>query len=96
MTYALEAHREANKQLRSLPPKIADGLRKVLRDLAHDPAHPRFDLKRIQGHNRHPPTQRLRVGQYRVLLKIDHDEQRIRILRIGLRADVYRGIGHLD
>lgn len=96
MSYALEAHREANKQLRDLPPKIAEGLRKVLHDLADEPAHPRFDLKPIQGHSRHPPTQRLRIGQYRVLLKIDHEKQRIRVLRIGLRGDVYRGIDHLD
>lgn len=96
MPYTLEAHLEANKELRRLPPKVADGLRKVLRDLAADPRHPRFDLKAIQGHSSVPPTLRLRVGAYRVLLKISHERRLVRVLRIGHRRNVYRGLDHLD
>lgn len=94
--YHLEAHREANKQLKRLSPKIADGIRKVLHDLAANPSHPRFDLKPIQGHSSRPPTMRLRIGHIRILLKISHERKLIRILRIGDRRDVYRGMDHLD
>lgn len=96
MAYDLEAHRQANKELGALSQGIADGLRRVLRDLADDPADSRFDLKRIQGHTSLPPTLRLRLGQYRVLLKIDHGRHRIRVLRVGHRRNVYKGLGHLD
>lgn len=96
MTYRLEAHRQANKELRALPPGIADGIRRVLRDLAEDPRHARFDLRPIQGHHSLPPTLRLRIGQYRVLLKISHERRLVRALRVGHRRDVYRGMDHLD
>ncbi len=96
MKYTLEAHREANKQLLTLPPKIADGIRRVLRDLAANPSTDRFDLKPIQGHSSRPPTLRLRIGKYRVLVKIRHEKQRIRVLRLGHRSVVYKGLDHLD
>lgn len=96
MSYALEAHREANKQLQALPPAIADGIRKVLHDLASDPEDARFDLRRIQGHTSQPPTLRLRIGTYRILLKVSHERRLVRVLRIGHRRNVYRGLDHLD
>lgn len=96
MAYRLDAHRDALKELGALPPRISDGLKRVLRDLADDPSTGRFDLKPIQGHTSLPPTLRLRVGQYRVLLKISHDRRLVRVLRVGHRSDVYRGLDHLD
>lgn len=96
MPYRLEAHRDAQKELDGLPPRISAGLKQVLRDLAEDPEGDRFDLRPIQGHTAVPPTLRLRVGQYRVLLKIAHDRDLIRVLRVGHRSNVYRGLDHLD
>lgn len=94
--YLLEAHREARKGLELLPPRIREGILRILRDLAADPHTNRFDLRPIQAHSSLPPTLRLRIGDYRILLKISHERGLIRVLRIGHRSDVYRGLDHLD
>ncbi|MEK6986085.1 MAG: type II toxin-antitoxin system RelE/ParE family toxin [Candidatus Thermoplasmatota archaeon] len=96
MPYILEAHRVANKELARLPKDVADGIRKALRALAVDPHNPRFDLKPIQGHTSLPPTLRLRLGTYRVLLKVSHERRLVRVLRVGTRETVYRGLDALD
>lgn len=92
MPYQLLAHPAAQRGLDALPKQIADGLRRVLRALAEEPRSTRFDLKALKGVDGEPPALRLRVGEYRVILRIYHDFQEIRIARIGHRKPVYRGI----
>lgn len=95
MPYALLAHPAAQKELDALPQTIADGIRAVLAALAEEPRSRRFDLKALKAVDDEPPAMRLRIGQYRVLLRIHHDERAIRIARIGHRKNVYRGLGHV-
>jgi len=43
-----------------------------------------------------PPGVRLRVGEYRVILRIDHKAKEILVARNGHRSNVLRGVEHLD
>ena len=96
MAYALLAHPRAQQELDALPPRIAEGLRRVLAELAERPRDPRFDLKALKAVDGEPPALRLRVGEYRVILRIHHPEREVRIARVGHRSSVYRGLNHLD
>lgn len=95
MPYAVLAHPTAQKELDALPRSIRDGIRAVLRALADEPRSRRFDLKPLKAMDDQPPAMRLRIGEYRVLLRIHHDLREIRIARIGHRKNVYRGLGHV-
>lgn len=95
MAYQLVAHPRIVRDLERTPAAIAKALRSALEVLAQEPAG-RHDIKRIQGISTQPPTLRLRVGTYRILLKIDHDTQQIIVLKLGPRRSVYGGLGHLD
>lgn len=92
MPYALFASPAAQRELDALPTVIAEGIRKVLRILADDPRTNRLDLRPLRAVDGEPPALRLRLGQYRVILRIYHDLEEIRIARIGHRRSVYRGI----
>lgn len=92
MPYAILAHPKAQRDLDALPPAVAHGLRAVLGALAADPRGRRFDLKKLQAVDGEPSAQRLRVGQYRVILRIDHAAREILVARIGHRRVVYRGL----
>ncbi len=96
MAYQLRAHGSVIKDLARVPARIATIIRRVLDDFAANPQAPHHDLKRIQGHTSLPPTMRLRIGTYRVLLKVDAPNPVIVILRVGPRASVYPGLDHLD
>ncbi len=95
MAYKLMAHPRLARDLDRTPARIAKELRKALDTLASNPEG-RHDLKRIQGVSTVPPTLRLRVGTYRILLKIDHKRKEIIVLRLGPRANIYKGLDHLD
>lgn len=92
MAYALVAAPSAQRELDALPPRIAAGIRAVLRALAAEPRSHRFDLKRLAGVPARLPALRLRVGEYRIILAIDHDGREILVARIGHRKAVYRGL----
>ena len=92
MTYTLLASPGAQRELDALPTVIAEGIRKVLRILAEQPRTTRLDLRPLKGIDGEPPALRLRLGEYRVILRIYHDLQEIRVARIGHRRHVYRGV----
>lgn len=92
MGYALLASPAGQKSLDALPKLVADGLREMLQVLAETPRSRRFDIKALQGPQREPPLLRLRVGEYRVILFVDHQRQEIVVVRAGRRSTVYRGL----
>ena len=91
--YALLAAPRAQKELDALPPRVADGLRQVLRAFAATPRGAHFDVKPLRALGQEPPALRWRVGDYRVVLQVDHEAREIRIATIGHRQDIYRGLG---
>ena len=89
MAYALLASPAAQRELDGLPRRIGDGIRAVLMALAQDPRSERFDLRLLRGRN--PGRRlRLRIGDYRVLLSVDHARREILVARIGHRSSVYK------
>lgn len=47
-------------------------------------------MKVLQGGQPGQLRHRLRIGDYRVILRIDHERQEILVVRIGHRSTVYR------
>ncbi|MED0675269.1 type II toxin-antitoxin system RelE/ParE family toxin [Aneurinibacillus thermoaerophilus] len=83
--YKLIYHKEAvkfiAKQEKAIQERIAIGLKGLLE------IPPQGDIKNMKGH---VGLYRLRIGTYRVLFRIDHNEQIIYIEAIGNRGDIYK------
>ena len=86
MTYSVLLEREAEKELRSLPPQILRRIDRHLLALSDNP-WPRGALK-LKG--KEGEGWRVKVGDYRVLYVIDKMQKIIKVYRIKHRRDVYR------
>jgi mRNA interferase RelE/StbE len=84
--YRILFAKSADKTLRRLPRNTAQRIRRSLDDLARNPHAEHLDVTKLQNR----PGYRLRVGQWRVIYEIEHDELMILVLRIGSRGEVYR------
>jgi mRNA interferase RelE/StbE len=83
MSYNLEILRRAQKELADLPKDTYLKICDIVQELARDP-RPSGCLK-LKGRE----GWRIRVGNYRMLYKIDDQQQIITIFHIGHRRDVY-------
>ena len=83
MSYNVKILRRAQKELADLPKETHLKICDAVQDLARD-SRPSgcLKLKSREGW-------RIRVGNYRVLYKIDYQQQIITIVHIGHRRDVY-------
>lgn len=83
--YKLIYHKSAlkfiSKQEKSVQKRIAEGLKGLLE------IPPEGDIKSMKGYTE---LYRLRVGTFRVLFEINHDEKVIYIQAIGNRGDIYK------
>lgn len=84
MTYAIVILRRAQKELADLPENSYPRVRDTIRDLAQEP-RPAGSRKLVGREG-----WRIRVGSYRLIYQIDDSQQRITILHVGHRKDVYR------
>ncbi|BAU67091.1 hypothetical protein STA3757_45000 [Stanieria sp. NIES-3757] len=84
MNYSLTIKKRASKVLAKLPSEDYEKVRDAIRDLAQIP-RPSGCLK-LKGRE----GWRIRVGVYRVIYQINDPEQKIIILDIGHRKDIYR------
>ncbi len=73
------------KTWKRLPKPFLRRLIERIQALASDPRPP--GSKKLRGHK---DVYRLRVGDYRILYRIDDERRRVIILNIGHRKDVYR------
>ena len=72
--------------LQKVPPKLQTKIRNTLSLPIFDPfSIPQ--LKKLQGH---PGKYRIRFGDFRVGLEIDHEAHVIHIMRVGHRREFYR------
>jgi mRNA interferase RelE/StbE len=78
--------KEAARVLLKIPRNIAQLIREKLEQLAHDPMAPNPNVKPLKGE----PAFRLRVGAWRVIYELRHNELVVLVLRIGPRGGVYR------
>ncbi len=82
--YAVYLKRSAEKELEGLPSKVHEKIVEVLLSLRENP-FPR-NAKKLHGREGY----RIRVGSYRVLYLVDDKRNRIEIVAVGDRKDVYR------
>jgi mRNA interferase RelE/StbE len=74
----------AKKYLKKLTPDNQKRIINTFRSLLTEPSL--ADLKPLKGRD----EARLRVGDYRVILKIDAENKQIVITKIGSKGDVYK------
>ena len=86
MNYRIRIDSRAAQQLESLPKAIVERLDKAILSLAAIPRPP--GTKRLKGMLHE--GWRIRVGNYRILYKIDDGAREVSIFDIGHRRDVYR------
>ena len=82
MEYEIIWSTNAADQMRSLDRSIAKRIHEKVGQLYQNPE--RFVEKLVRY-----PYYRLRVGDYRVILDINHESVRILILRVGHRSRIY-------
>ena len=85
MRYQLEFTASALREFRSLNAQIQTRIAARVTALCDDPFPP--GIKKLQGQ---PGHFRLRVGDYRVIYRVDGHRVVVVIVRIGHRKDVYR------
>ena len=83
---ALRFAKSAARGLARMPQGIARRMLGELKTIAADPAAYRGDWKPLQG----SPFWRLRVGDWRVIFRVDYTAKRIAIAPVLHRREVYR------
>jgi mRNA interferase RelE/StbE len=82
--YTVSLTTRAVRLLRKLPPAVRPAVGRAIADLANDPRPP--------GVGRGPDgTYKIRVSDYRILYDIQDDVLTVLVVKVGHRADVYRG-----
>jgi len=82
--WRLDVTPSARRDLRRLDPPIRRRVLEALDQLAADPLA--ASLVKLTGR----PESRLRVGDWRVLVRLDHDEQIVVVIHIRPRGRAYR------
>ena len=83
--FEIALDKQADKFLRKCEKILFDRIVKKLEELSQNPVPQ--DSKTIQGDNR--LTFRIRIGDYRVLYRVNHSEKRIVVVKIDKRERVY-------
>ncbi|HEX8474869.1 MAG TPA: type II toxin-antitoxin system RelE/ParE family toxin [Pyrinomonadaceae bacterium] len=83
MSYEVLILRRAQKELANLPKADYERIRDAVAALAENPRP--SSCKKLVGRE----GWRIRVGDYRAIYEIDDDKQKVTILHIGHRRDVY-------
>ena len=86
-SYKVVLKRSATKELGRLPQNVHDNIIRHLRELESNPRI--FGSEKLTGVNAY----KLRVGNYRIIYKIDDTENEISIVMVDDRKQVYRRIG---
>ncbi len=84
MSYAVSIRSSAEKDLADIPAEQYQRVRDALLDLAMNPRP--HGCKKLTGRE----GWRIRVGDYRVIYLVDDTNQKVTIIYIGNRRDIYR------
>ena len=87
MTYRVEYTKSAVKQLKKMDRKIAAFILSFIEDKLVNCENPRLYGKSLQGEL--SDIWRYRVGDYRILARIDDDVVVITIVEVGHRREIY-------
>jgi mRNA interferase RelE/StbE len=83
LAYAVLASTAAQRDFRRLPPQMKERMRSAMADLAEDP---RARSEKLVGEDAY----RRRVGDHRIVFRIDDAAREVLVVRIKHRRDVYR------
>jgi mRNA interferase RelE/StbE len=84
--YEIVVKRKASKAIARLPESVFGRVERAIDDLAADP-RPRGAVK-MRGTGRHEEW-RVRIGDYRVIYRVDDEAKEVVILAVGHRGSVY-------
>ena len=89
MSWKIEYAASVQKSVRKLDPPVRGRLRTFLEDRVAKLDNPRQLGTAMQG-SRYRDLWRYRVGDYRILTRIDDETIRILVIRIAHRRDIYQ------
>ena len=84
-SYAITFAKSARKELEKFPPQTVERIFSKIDALAANPRP--AGCQKLKGNN---PLWRIRIGDYRVLYRIDDRAQVVDISAIGHRREIYR------
>jgi len=84
--YKISYTKEAEKTLQRMPRNVANLIREKLKDIAVNPYADHPKATKLQGREGY----RLRVGDWRVIYKIQNEQLIIVVMKIASRGEVYR------
>lgn len=87
MKYKLLFLREAAEEFKKLDKAVQRIVKEKLEILAQNPELLKNNIKPLKG--KYKGLYRLRVGNYRVIYRLDKEEITILVIRIGHRRDIY-------
>ena len=93
MAWRIEFDAGALKDLRGLDRQVARRITQFLRDRLAVTDEPRSLGTRLRGTGSHPgtaPLWRYRIGDWRIVVRIEDEVLRVLVLRIAHRREVYR------
>lgn len=83
--YEVVIEKRADRELRRLPKTDRERVSDAIAALAEDPRPPGCKKLVVK-----PEAWRIRVGDYRVVYRIDDRILRVMVIRVGNRRDIYR------
>ena len=84
--YEISYSKEAEKSLLRMPRNAAKLIREKLDDIAVNPYADHPNAKKLQGREGY----RLRVGDWRVVYKIQNEQLIVVVMKIASRGEVYK------
>ena len=84
--YRIAYSKEAAKTLQRIPRNIAKLIREKLEMIAADPYADHANAKKLQGREGY----RMRVGDWRVIYKIQNEQLMIIVLKVAARGEIYK------
>jgi mRNA interferase RelE/StbE len=84
--YYIYYSKEATKSLLRMPRNTAKLIREKLEMIAADPYADHPNAKKLQGREGY----RLRVGDWRIIYKIQSEQLMIMVLKVASRGEVYK------
>ncbi len=84
--YTLQLRKQVVKFINSRTPKERTIIAQSLEELRSAPYHNTLDIKKLQGTDQ---KYRLRIGDYRFLYAIHHEQVLVYVYKAGNRGDIY-------
>ena len=89
MRYKTLLHPKAAREFKALPPHFKERLKNQIHLLEEKLDREDLDIRYLKG-THDPRLYRLRVGDYRVIYRIDNEREEILVEKISQRKSVYR------